>query len=78
MITFLPEKREYIDNDFSQRFAKYRKWPETEKGRLAYLSSLKADSAEWMNRYKDKTQAFYAMTLLDDFIRSIEKIVERI
>lgn len=72
--TFLTmaEKRAYIDEDFAARFEKFRKFPLKANAKLLYIQHFRVAANEWMERYKDKSLNGYAMSLLDDLMRSIE------
>lgn len=75
MIMMMWEKQEYIKQDFEKRFAIYRKFPETQTAKERYIQRFRADALDWCKRYEGRPQWQYAVELLDDLLRSIEKIV---
>lgn len=79
MYLSLSEKKAYIDNDFKKRvMIPLGELPADRSKAQAYLKQLMRYAEMWGERYKANTLGMYALSLLDDYVETIKKHMDRI
>jgi len=79
MYLSLSEKKAYIDNDFKNRvMIPLGELPADRSEAQEYIKQLAVYAEMWGERYKNNMLGMYALSLLDDYVETIKKHMDRI